>query len=208
MHPKLDPTRVRTHDIQIMTVNFMSLRCLLYIPAVPKLGPSRLYCPNKLWADVYYAASLHPHTAGLLLKPYLQPGSGSTFRYTICFYKFSDPDNTYNIRQICKGKNPPKSNCAPSRDHRFTSPLYDLKIVKSMNMNKKMLHKKFDTIAVFKFITGSLEVTYSRNTNRCPKSRVHVKQSKCLGWMDERCFRPLLCTVKAALGRGQPGLMR
>ena len=29
-----------------------------------------------------------------------------------------------------------------------------------------------------------------------------------LGWMDERCFRPLLCTVKAELGRGQPGLMR
>ena len=26
--------------------------------------------------------------------------------------------------------------------------------------------------------------------------------------MDERCFRPLLCTVKAELGRGQPGLMR
>ena len=30
---------------------------------------------------------------------------------------------------------------------------------------------------------------------------------KPLGWMDERCFRPLLCTVKAELGRGQPGLM-
>ena len=28
------------------------------------------------------------------------------------------------------------------------------------------------------------------------------------GWMDERCFRPLLCSVKAELGRGQPGLMR
>ena len=28
------------------------------------------------------------------------------------------------------------------------------------------------------------------------------------GWMDEWCFRPLLCTVKAELGRGQPGLMR
>ena len=28
------------------------------------------------------------------------------------------------------------------------------------------------------------------------------------GWMDERCFRPLLCTVKAELGRGQHGLMR
>ena len=26
--------------------------------------------------------------------------------------------------------------------------------------------------------------------------------------MDERCFRPLLCTVKAELGQGQPGLMR
>ena len=26
--------------------------------------------------------------------------------------------------------------------------------------------------------------------------------------MDERCFRPLLCTAKAELGRGQPGLMR
>ena len=28
------------------------------------------------------------------------------------------------------------------------------------------------------------------------------------GWMDERCFRPLFCTIKAELGRGQPGLMR
>ena len=26
--------------------------------------------------------------------------------------------------------------------------------------------------------------------------------------MDERCFRPLFCTVKAELGHGQPGLMR
>ena len=26
------------------------------------------------------------------------------------------------------------------------------------------------------------------------------------GWMDERCFRPLFCTIKADLGRGQPGL--
>ena len=26
--------------------------------------------------------------------------------------------------------------------------------------------------------------------------------------MDERCFRPLFCTIKAELGRGQPGLMR
>ena len=28
------------------------------------------------------------------------------------------------------------------------------------------------------------------------------------GWMDERCFRSLFCTIKAELGRGQPGLMR
>ena len=28
------------------------------------------------------------------------------------------------------------------------------------------------------------------------------------GWMDERCLRPLFCTIKAELGRGQPGLMR
>ena len=26
MHPKLDPTGVQTHDLQIMTVHFMSLR--------------------------------------------------------------------------------------------------------------------------------------------------------------------------------------
>ena len=24
-------------------------------------------------------------------------------------------------------------------------------------------------------------------------------------WMDEQCFRPLFCTIKAELGRGQPG---
>ena len=28
------------------------------------------------------------------------------------------------------------------------------------------------------------------------------------GWMDGWCFRPLFCTIKAELGRGQPGLMR
>ena len=28
MHPKFNPTRVRTHDLLIMTVHFMSLRCL------------------------------------------------------------------------------------------------------------------------------------------------------------------------------------
>ena len=27
-------------------------------------------------------------------------------------------------------------------------------------------------------------------------------------WMDERCLRPLFSTIKAELGRGQPGLMR
>ena len=41
----------------------------------------------------------------------------------------------------------------------------------------------------------------------------HVRVYWCIrpthtGWMDERCFRPLLCTVKAELGQGQPGLMR
>ena len=29
-----------------------------------------------------------------------------------------------------------------------------------------------------------------------------------VGWMDECFFRPLLCTIKAKLGRGQPGLLR
>ena len=28
------------------------------------------------------------------------------------------------------------------------------------------------------------------------------------GWMDERCFRPLFCSIKAELGLGQEGLMR
>ena len=35
-----------------------------------------------------------------------------------------------------------------------------------------------------------------------------IMVGKFYGWMDERCFRPLLCTIKAELGRGQPGLMR
>ena len=34
-----------------------------------------------------------------------------------------------------------------------------------------------------------------------------AKMDKATG-MDERCFRPVLCTVKAELGRGQPGLRR
>ena len=29
MHPRFDPTRVRIHDLQIMIVNFMSLRRFL-----------------------------------------------------------------------------------------------------------------------------------------------------------------------------------
>ena len=39
-------------------------------------------------------------------------------------------------------------------------------------------------------------------------SRLNWAGNNLDGWMDERCFRPLLCTVKAELGRGQPGLMR
>ena len=35
-----------------------------------------------------------------------------------------------------------------------------------------------------------------------------ANQSKSNGWMDERCFRPLFCTVNSELGHGQPGLMR
>ena len=38
-------------------------------------------------------------------------------------------------------------------------------------------------------------------------TKTHIELERD-GWMDERCFRPLLCTVKAELGRGQPGLMR
>ena len=42
-----------------------------------------------------------------------------------------------------------------------------------------------------------------------PKVNLTVSQgANAYRWMDERCFRPLLCTVKAELGRGQPGLMR
>ena len=42
---------------------------------------------------------------------------------------------------------------------------------------------------------------------------IYVANMKCLscmmdGWMDGRCFRPFLCTVKAELGQGQPRLMR
>ena len=29
MHPKFNPTRVQSHNLQIMTIHFMSLRCLL-----------------------------------------------------------------------------------------------------------------------------------------------------------------------------------
>ena len=40
------------------------------------------------------------------------------------------------------------------------------------------------------------------------RTETHVCDLRTYVWMDERCFRPLLCTVKAELGRGQPGLMR
>ena len=33
------------------------------------------------------------------------------------------------------------------------------------------------------------------------------KDTPQIGWMDERCLRPLFCTIKAELGRGQPGLI-
>ena len=39
-------------------------------------------------------------------------------------------------------------------------------------------------------------------------THIYWLKGKKDGWMDERCFRPLLCTVKAELGRGQHGLMR
>ena len=39
-------------------------------------------------------------------------------------------------------------------------------------------------------------------------THIYWRKGKKDGWMDERCFRPLLCTVKAELGLGQPELMR
>ena len=43
---------------------------------------------------------------------------------------------------------------------------------------------------------------------RVHKSRDIIREGWSNRWMDERCFRPLLCTVKAELGPAQPGLMR
>ena len=45
-------------------------------------------------------------------------------------------------------------------------------------------------------------------TKRMKGKKERRKNTDTVGWMDERCFRPLFCTVKAELGRGQPGLMR
>ena len=39
-------------------------------------------------------------------------------------------------------------------------------------------------------------------------ARIIFKTCTAAGWVDERCLRPLFCTIKAELGWGQPGLMR
>ena len=54
------------------------------------------------------------------------------------------------------------------------------------------------------------ETCIHHNLLKCFNSRNLLQLNYLIwkyGWMDERCFRPLLCTVKAELGRGQPGLM-
>ena len=85
-------------------------------------------------------------------------------------------------------------------NHQIDSPLYvwlDLVICK---VRKSM-------------ITHDTECLYgdqvsSNRTEMCDlKITTNVSSHRRDGWMDERCFRPLLCTVKAELGRGQPGLM-
>ena len=47
---------------------------------------------------------------------------------------------------------------------------------------------------------------------KCKNKRVYALRGGWTqighGWMDERWFRPLSCTVKAELGQGQPELMR
>ena len=56
----------------------------------------------------------------------------------------------------------------------------------------------FNCTNLFTFRDQSKRVTWG-NKKKLFKYRARL---------DERCFRPLLCTVKAELGRGQPGLMR
>ena len=50
MHPKFDPTGVRTHDLQIITVHFMSLRCLFQ----PLISDLLQLCARILLGIVYF----------------------------------------------------------------------------------------------------------------------------------------------------------
>ena len=53
MHPKFDPTKVRTHDLQIMIVHFISLRCQLWPLGHQWLLKKEIYCHIilEVWGD-------------------------------------------------------------------------------------------------------------------------------------------------------------
>ena len=71
-----------------------------------------------------------------------------------------------------------------------------------------LVYVSFETFLAFvsTFTSAASSPTSLVSIALCFEVLVILKQFH--GWMDERCFRPLLCTVKAELGRGQPGLMR
>ena len=77
-------------------------------------------------------------------------------------------------------------------------------------LNGELLYTKILEVLLYKCIHQKLKFAF----NGAEKSHYNLDNnilntySYWDGWMDERCFRPLLCTVKAELGRGQPGLMR
>ena len=75
-------------------------------------------------------------------------------------------------------------------------------------MNDKKLHRE----AMLKNYALSALLKNAANKEDVERQAVNIEKvshpDAANRWMDERCFRPLLCTVKAELGRGQPGLMR
>ena len=92
--------------------------------------------------------------------------------------------------------------------HKWTSQIFF--IVPKVNLSEiftELFHKDFSSEQNCRLSLG-----WSKLDEHCEAVLINVNCSLLTsiswGWMDEQCFRPLLCTVKAELGRGQPGLMR
>ena len=95
-HPKLQPIEVQTHDLQIMTVHFMPLRCPFCHSAI------RDFCQSNYNHNVLNLANLiHIYTYRYENKFYPHPYSKQNVDELLQFYETSYHISLGNARQKC-----------------------------------------------------------------------------------------------------------